>query len=301
MNSLAKLKEIGKSVGNTPLIQIADKIYVKLETYNPSCSIKDRLIYYLLHSATNTGDLTEESHLLEATSGNTGISLALFGAVLGLETTLIMPCNMSEERKIMMRNYGAKILEVGPSDFSRAISLRDEMCQEDERFWTPNQFSNTKNIHCHMMTTAPEIHSQVGANWSAFVSGAGTGGTMMGVRRYLEKTSLNVSTVLMTPAESAQCHGIQGVNDGEDFLLNKQLMTEEIAVSTHDAIGRAMKLSRETGILAGISSGANVLAAERFVEQENPEGVVVTLICDRGERYMSIFKEYVPIQNWRPC
>ena len=287
-------------MGNTPLIQIADRIYVKLETYNPSGSIKDRLIYYLLKGAVNVGTVTDKTRLIEATSGNTGISLALFGAVLGLDTTLIMPCNMSEERKTMMKRYGAKILEVGPSDFVGAIALRDKLCSEDSDLWTPRQFSNPMNIHCHMVTTAPEIHKQIGVQWSAFISGSGTGGTMMGGRRYLEKTSLDVETVLMTPLESAHEHGIQGVNDGKDFLLDKPSIDCEFKVSTSDAIDRALRMSKENGLLVGISSGANIVAAERYVAEKNPSGAVVTVICDRGERYSSIFNKYVQVQSRRP-
>ena len=286
-------------MGKTPLIQITDKIYVKLETYNPSGSIKDRLVYYLLKNAVNIGAVTEKSRLIEATSGNTGISLALFGAVLNLDTTLIMPCNMSDERKAMMKRYGAKILEVGPSDFSAAITLRDKMCNEDSDFWSPRQFSNPMNIHCHMVTTAPEIHRQIGTQWSAFISGAGTGGTMMGIRRYLEKTSLDVEVVLMTPLESAHEHGIQGVNDGKDFLLDKSSINCEFKVSTSAAIDRSLRMAKEHGLLVGISSGANVVAAERYVAEKNPSGSVVTLICDRGERYNSIFNKYVQIQSRR--
>jgi cysteine synthase A len=294
---LKKIELIGVTVGNTPMIQLTDRLYAKLETYNPSGSIKDRLIYYLLRDAIAAKEITHETRLIEATSGNTGISLSLFGAYLGLDTTIIMPSNMSEERKIMMKSYGANVLEVCPSDFSGAIKLRDEMCKKDNKLWSPKQFSNLKNICCHMETTAEEIYRSVGSQWSAFVSGAGTGGTMMGIQTYIKQQSLPVETILMTPLEDSHTHGIQGVNDGADFLLNKEIVSHEIKISTPEAIDRAKRLARETGLLVGISSGANVLAAERYIERENPSGIVVTILCDRGERYTSIFNQYVPVQN----
>jgi cysteine synthase A len=139
----------------------------------------------------------------------------------------------------------------------------------------------------------------MGARWSAFIAGSGTGGTMMGVHRYIEKASLAVETVLMTPLESAHEHGIQGVNDGKDFLLNKSIIDYEFKVSTREAIDRSLRLSKENGLLVGISSGANIVAAEKYIAKKKPNGDVVTLICDRGERYNSIFNKYVQVQSRR--
>ncbi len=281
-------------VGNTPLVKLTDKIYAKLETYNPSGSVKDRMISYLVNEAINSGKINSESTLVEATSGNTGIALSMFGASLGLDVLIVMPSNMSEERKVMMRLYGAKVVEVGPSDFAAAIQLRDEICSSNPNFWTPSQFENLLNVECHKTQTAPEIHKQVipHGSWSAFVSGAGTGGTIRGVQEYLCDAGLTTKIVLMSPAEGNKSHGIQGVNDGADFLLDKSAIHQEIKIETQLAIKKSIELSSKHGLLVGISSGANVLAAEKYVQQSQPDGIVVTMLCDRGERYTSIYSMY---------
>jgi len=274
-------------VGNTPLIRISEKIYGKLETTNPSGSVKDRLVAWIVEHALRSKDITASSKLIEATSGNTGISLSMIGADLGLPVTIIMPSNMSEERKQMMRAYGAEIIDVAPSDFQAAIDLKKEMMEQDKSLWSPNQFSNPTNIDCHFYTTAPEIHKQAGPSWSAFVHGAGTGGTIMGVKRYIDSRNLNVKTCLVVPEE--EVHGIQGIGDGQDFLVDRDKIDDVCAISTQKAIERAKQIARETGLLVGISSGANVLAAEKWVLENDPPGVVITMLCDRGERYMSVF------------
>ena len=286
------IRKFDNIVGKTPLVQISDKIYGKLETYNPSGSIKDRLIYHLLKEALISDALSEDTVLVEATSGNTGISLSMFGAAIGLPVTLIMPRNMSPERTELMKAYGAHILTVGNSDFNAAIVLRDKMCKSDLRFWSPMQFENIENIRCHAQYTAPEIHRQLAKNglmWGCFVSGSGTGGTLSGIKRYIDRLGIDVKTCLMTPFEDAQTHGIQGINDGNDFLLERSLIDEEIKVKTSDAINRAKRLACESGLLVGISSGANIIAAERYVQMFSPDNAVVTVLCDRGERYLSIF------------
>ncbi len=282
---------LSRIVGDTPLVRISEKIYGKLETTNPSGSVKDRLVAYIVSHALEKKEITSRSRLIEATSGNTGISLSMIGADLGLPVTIIMPSNMSEERRQMMRAYGAEIIDVAPSDFQAAIDLKKEMMTQDDRWWSPNQFSNPVNIDCHFYTTAPEIHKQAGPSWSAFVHGAGTGGTIMGVKRFIDSRQLNVKTCLVVPEE--ELHGIQGIGDGQDFLVNRDKIDDVCVISTQDAIQRAKRIAQDTGLLVGISSGANVLAAERWVGQNDPEGVVITMLCDRGERYMSIYNSEV--------
>ena len=288
-----KLKNpIFQLVGNTPLVRISDRVYGKLETYNPTGSVKDRMISYILTDALLSDEINSNTHLVEATSGNTGISLSAFGAALGMRVTIIMPCNMSEERKSMMRTYGAEIIEVGPSDFQGAIALREQMVKEDPDAWSPRQFENDLNVECHERTTGPEIRNDVTAiraKWDAFVSGAGTGGTMMGIQRFLGGRHRGVDCVLTVPAEDATTHGIQGINDGADFLLEREEVDLIEEVKTQDAIDRARQLASELGLLVGISAGANVLAAEKYVRERDPDGIVVTMLCDRGERYMSIY------------
>jgi len=190
----------------------------------------------------------------------------------------------------MMRAFGAEVVEVGHSDFEAAINLRDKMMVTGVDVWSPMQFENPDNVECHRETTGPEIHTQLDPNmaWSGFVGGAGTGGTMMGMWDYKEKTRfLTYRCVLVVPEEDAQNHGIQGINDGQDFLLDTSKMDDVMKVSTADAIERARRLAQENGLLVGISAGANVLAAERWIAKRRPAGVVVTILCDRGERYLS--------------
>lgn len=274
-------------IGNTPLVQISDKIYAKLETYNPSGSIKDRMAHYIITQAMKRGELRPGNTIVEATSGNTGIAMSMIGAAMGFPVIIIMPRNMSEERKCQMRIYGAKIIEVGDNAFKDAIAIRDEMCANNENYYNPRQFSNPDNIECHKTTTGIEIIKQC-PNLSAFIAGSGTGGTIMGVANIVKPY---VKVIQVQPEESNATHGIQGINDGEDFLLDKSILDGVIYVKTADAIKRAKRLAKENGLLVGISAGANVLAAEQWVAENNPEHPVVTILCDRGERYFSCYED----------
>lgn len=278
--------------GNTPLIRISDRLYGKLETYNPSGSVKDRMICYVTDKALSRGEITKDSILCDATSGNTGIALSMVAASLGLECVIFMPSNMSEERKQMMRVYGARIVDAPADDFTKAIEMRDEFLKKTPNSWSPNQFHNPENVECHFSTTGPEILSNVndlGTGWSAFIHGSGTGGTIEGVRRFLQKTGLQTKVVMVQPQESP--HGIQGIADGKEFLALDCDMDQIVKVGTAEAIERSKRFASETGILIGISAGANILASERWIKENNPHGSVITMLCDRGERYMSIYSE----------
>ncbi len=277
-------------IGNTPLVKISDKIYAKLETYNPSGSIKDRMAHYIITQAIKRGELKKGDTIVEATSGNTGIAMSMLGASLGYPVIIIMPRNMSEERKCMMRVYGAEIIEVGDNAFKDAIALRDEMCANNATYFNPRQFSNPDNIGCHFKTTGVEIIKEM-PDLSAFIAGSGTGGTIMGVNKVLKLMKSKAKVIQVQPEESNATHGIQGINDGEDFLLDKSILDETIYIKTKDAIARAKRLAKENGLLVGISAGANVLAAERWVAENNPEHPVVTILCDRGERYFSCYED----------
>ena len=279
-------------IGNTPLVKIGDKIYAKMETYNPSGSIKDRMAWFILTEAKKRGELKPDDTIVEATSGNTGIAMSMMGAALGHPVIIIMPRNMSNERKCMMRTYGATIIEVGDNAFKAAIELRNLMCSENENFFNPRQFSNLDNITCHKMTTGVEIIRQC-PDLSAFIAGSGTGGTLMGVNQMLKIARKNTKIIQVQPEESNATHGIQGINDGEDFLLDKSIVDETIFIKTKEAVARAKRLAKEKGLLVGISSGANILAAEQWVAENNPENPVVTILCDRGERYFSCFEDYI--------
>lgn len=284
------MRLVKQIVGETPLIKISSKIYAKLETYNPAGSVKDRMVTYVVDKARMFGKINDNSILCEATSGNTGISLSMIAASMGLPCLIFMPGNMSEERKQMMKTYGAKIIEAPDDDFIGAIAMRDQYLKANENAWSPLQFTNQDNILCHQYQTAPEIHRQVIERkflWSAFIHGSGTGGTMEGVRRYKEVQNLRTKICLVQPVESP--HGIQGISDGKDFLFDSENADKIMLIKTNDAIERSKRFAKETGVLVGISSGANILAAERYVEGRVLSGVVVTMLCDRGERYMSIY------------
>ena len=279
--------------GKTPLIPIDEdgRIWGKLETHNRTGSVKDRMIEYICDVAVVEGDIEPgETCLVEATSGNTGIALSSYAASLNCPCKIIMPSNMSQQRKDMMKAMGAEIIETGPNAFHDAIEIRNNLLL-DPAYFSPKQFSNPLNVECHYSETAPEIHGHIitelrPSKWTAFVHGSGTGGTMMGVKKYIDKLGLDVKCVLTQPAEDNATHGIQGINDGADFLLDRRLMDDVISVRTDEAIARMKKFWKETGVLVGISSGANILVAERYVKDNNPEGVVVTILCDRGERYL---------------
>ena len=284
---------LDRLVGNTPLIKLGDRLYAKFETYNPSGSIKDRIGYYILKKAEERGDLKPGDTIVEATSGNTGIAVSMFGANKGYPVIIVMPSNMSEERKQMMRMFGAEVIEIDPGDFDGAIGLRDKICK-DPGYFNFNQFHNQDNIACHYETTGVEILDQTkGLPVAAFLDGTGTGGTLMGVSARLKERHPNIKTLAIEPAESPVMsggeqglHGIQGIGDGSKFLVDLDSVDQVLLVKTDDAIER-MKLLHQRGLLVGISSGANVLASERWIEENDPDGIVVTILCDRGERYLS--------------
>ena len=284
-----KLSEYGELCGNTPLIKISDQIYGKLETYNPTGSVKDRMISYVVRKALQDGLIDEETILCEATSGNTGIALSSVAAALGLKCYIFMPCNMSVERKQMMASYGATFIDAPADDFERAIEMRNEFIESNPHAWSPMQFSNPVNIECHRVVTAPEIQRQVyrmGETWGAFIHGSGTGGTIEGVRQYTDNSDTKV--VMVVPEESP--HGIQGIGDGRDFLAHPDDMDGVVVIKTQEAIDRSKRFAKETGLLVGISSGANILAAERYVAaNKDLQGIVITMVCDRGERYLSVY------------
>ena len=279
--------------GDTPLIKISDRIYGKLETYNPTGSVKDRMISYVVHKALQRGDIKGNTILCDATSGNTGIALSAVAASLGLRCVIFMPKNMSFERKQMMSVYGAEIIDAPDDDFAKAIEMRDSFLASEKSSWSPRQFSNADTVECHLLKTAPEILSNVeslGLSWASFIHGSGTGGTIEGIRRFINMNGLKTKVVMTQPSESP--HGIQGIADGKEFLAKDADMDQIIKINTSTAIERAKRFASETGILVGISSGANIYAAEKWAI-DNPGSdneVIITMLCDRGERYMSVFQ-----------
>ena len=283
-------------VGNTPLIQLSDKLYGKYEALNPGGSIKDRPVKYILDHM----DLEKGDTIVEATSGNTGISLAMMCAERGYKCVIVMPKDMSEERKKMMKFFGAELHEVEEGNFDVAIAYKEYLADK-HGYMELNQFNNPLNIECHRNKTFEEImndYQLLEEDVSAFILGTGTGGTLMGIEQGCKDWNLNSKIVAVEPLESPVMsggekglHGIQGIGDGSKFLVDLDKVDEIITISTEEAKERSLRLAKEHGLFVGISAGANVLASEQWIEQNNPDGVVVTILCDRGERYFSILGE----------
>jgi cysteine synthase len=281
------------NVGNTPLIKLSDKLYGKYEALNPGGSIKDRPVKYILDDAEENKLIKKGDTIIEATSGNTGISLAMMCAERGYRCIIVMPSDMSVERKKMMEYFGAELIEVAEGDFDRAIELKSKIAKDNNHFEL-NQFNNQLNIECHLNTTFKEIVKDTHFDSvSAFIAGTGTGGTLMGVQKGYD--GLSTKIIAVEPAESPVMsggekglHGIQGIGDGSKFLVDLDKVDGIIPISTEEAKERSLRLAKENGLFVGISAGANILASERWIKQNNPNGIVVTILCDRGERYFSV-------------
>ena len=285
------------TVGNTPLLKFPLKkgtIWGKAEFLNPGGSVKDRPVAYILQQALCDGILKKGDTIIEATSGNMGISLAMFSANMGFKCIIVMPSNMSVERKVMLKSFGAELIEVDAGDFDGAIDLRDKLAKENNYF-NFNQFHNELNIASHWYTTGFEICKDIdfGTKIDAFVSGTGTGGTIMGAGKFIANMHPACKLVAVEPAESpvmsGGCpglHGIQGIGDGSKFLVDLDDIDMVVTVSTQEAIDKSKSLAKEWGLFVGFSAAANYLISERLIENGYAQNVV-TILCDRGERYFS--------------
>jgi cysteine synthase A len=288
------MKKLSSQVGQTPLIKITERIFAKFEGQNPSGSIKDRMASYIINNAEENNLIKKGDTIIEATSGNSGIAFAFLAAERGYKCIIIMPANMSEERKQVLRLYGAELIEVPDGKFDDAIALRDKMAEENGYF-NPNQFHNPLNIQAHYEGTGVEILHQHTEKIASFVDGTGTGGTLMGISRLLKMYHPWMKVVAVEPSESPVMsggqpgiHGIQGIGDGSKFLVNLKEVDDIIIISTEEAKERARRLAKEQGLFVGISSGANILASEILLEKyPDMEGNIITILCDRGERYLS--------------
>lgn len=289
---------------NTPMVRLRRlsprghaEILVKLEFFSPSSSVKDRIALYMIEEAERRGELKPGYRIVEVSTGNTGIAFALAAAIKGYPITIIMPEEMSEERKMVMRVYGADLIFTpgGESDVDRALAKAKEILEGDEKTWMPAQFDNMDNVMAHERTTGPEIVQQAGEDISAFVAGVGTGGTLTGVARYFRKCGVKASIVAVEPENcpilsKGICgrHIIEGIGDGFiPKVLDTRLIDRIELVSDEEAITVARRLAREEGILCGISSGANVAAAIRVASELEEGEKVVTIIPDTGMRYFS--------------
>ena len=292
------------SIGNTPLVALRAAseetgchVLAKAEYMNPGGSIKDRIAKGIIEQAERRGTLRPGMTILEVTSGNTGIALSMVGAVKGYRVVIMMPKTVSEERRHMISSLGAELCLIEElHNIEAAVEQTKEMARKDASLFLPSQFENPDNPRAHEVTTGFEIISQTRGRFDAFVMGVGTGGTLMGVGRAIRRAGLTAQVIAVEPDESAVMsggprgkHGIQGLADGFiPSIVNLGEIDEIVRVKTEDARAMARRLSREEGLLVGISAGANVIAARDVALRLGPGHTVVTMLCDRGERYLSL-------------
>jgi cysteine synthase A len=291
-------------IGNTPMVRLhhvvppgGASVLAKVESVNPGGSVKDRIALAMIEDAERRGVLRPGATLVEPTSGNTGIGLAMVAAVKGYRLILTMPDDMSVERQRLLSRFGAEIqLTPAIEGMTGAVYAATELCREHPDYVMLQQFQNPANPEIHRRTTALEILGAIDGRLDAFVAGVGTGGTITGVGEVLKAKLGSVRVIAVEPARSpvlsggrARPHGIQGI--GASFvpgILNRSVIDEIIQVRDEDAMAMSKRLAREEGLLVGISAGANVFAACGVAGALSPDQVVVTVLCDTGERYLSV-------------
>ena len=282
-------------IGNTPLIRLKNEnIYAKAEFLNPGGSIKDRVALAMLEGAERDGRLKPDSIIMEPTSGNTGIGVALVGRMKGYRVRIVMPEGMSEERKKLIRALGADlILTPDCEGIAGAVERVRQMASEDPKIFVPQQFENPDNPRCHYEQTAVELWRQMSGDIACFVAGVGSGGTLQGVGKYLKEHKPGVKIVAVEPKNVSALlghepglHQIQGIGDGFiPAILDVSMVDEVVEVTDEDAIETTRELGKDFGLLVGISSGANVWAARQLAKKIN--GNIATVLPDRAERYFS--------------
>jgi cysteine synthase A len=292
------INSVIEAVGSTPLIRLSKlssgNVFVKAEFLNPGGSIKDRVAKHIIESALYEGQLRPGMTIIEATSGNTGIGLTLVGRQRGYRVVCVMPENVSEERKKIIRAFGGEILFV-PAEESLSGCLRKmkEMTQsEPERYFVANQFANPHNPEVHYQQTAPEIWHDMNGEIDCFVAGIGSGGTLQGIAKFLKERKRTVKIVAVEPSNSAALlgrepglHQIQGIGDGfVPDVLDVNMVDMVFTVSDEEAVETTRRMSQEEGLLVGTSSGANVYAA---LQLDNGRNRIATVLPDRAERYFS--------------
>ncbi len=301
-------RNITELVGKTPLLEIprmaeahgvdpSTRVLVKLEYFNPSSSVKDRAALSIIRAAEESGELREGGTIVEATSGNMGIGLAMCAAALGYRMIATMPSSMSIERRKLMAHLGVKLeLTDAAAGMSGAMERAEEIVAATDNAIAAHQFQNTANPEAHHATTGPELWEATGGVIDAFVAGVGTGGTITGTGRYLREKNEDIELYAVEPVDSPVLsggekgpHGIQGIGAGfVPEVLDPALITEVITASTHEAIARAQEMARTEGVLVGISAGAALDAGLRVAARPESEGkTIVILLPDTGERYLS--------------
>lgn len=291
-------------IGNTPLVRINSfsknaEILAKAEFLNPSHSIKDRIAFSMIDDAIKKGKIDKNTTIIEPTSGNTGVGLAMVCAYYGLKLILTMPSSMSIERQKLLKIYGAKLVLTDPSlGMKGAVEESKNLANKTTNSFIPSQFENPANPKIHELTTAMEILKDTDGKVDIFVAGFGTGGTVSGVGKALKNYNPNIKVVAVEPFSSplltkkeAGSHKIQGI--GANFVpknLDKGVIDEFLDISDEDAFNATKDLATKEGLLVGISSGANVFAANLLAKRdENKDKTIVTILCDTGERYLSVF------------
>lgn len=291
-------------IGNTPLVRINSfsknaEILAKVEFLNPSHSIKDRIAFSMIDDAIKKGKIDKNTTIIEPTSGNTGVGLAMVCAYYGLKLILTMPSSMSIERQKLLKIYGAKLVLTDPSlGMKGAVEESKNIASKTTNSFIPSQFDNPANPKIHELTTAMEILKDTDGKVDIFVAGFGTGGTVSGVGKALKNYNPNIKVVAVEPFSSplltkkeAGSHKIQGI--GANFVpknLDKGVIDEFLDISDEDAFNATKDLATKEGLLVGISSGANVFAANLLAKRdENKDKTIVTILCDTGERYLSVF------------
>ncbi len=295
-------------IGNTPLVRLnrinqvsGVDLIGKLESYNPGGSVKDRVGLSMILDAERRGLLKPGGTIVEPTSGNTGLGLSMVAAVRGYTVILVMPDNMSTERRILLTSYGAElVLTPGMLGMAGAVQKAEEILQENPDYFMPQQFKNPANVEIHRKTTAEEIWKATGGQIDAFVAAVGTGGTLTGVGQYLKERDERIRVIAVEPSLSpvisgkpveSLVHAIQGIGAGfVPDILDRSVIDDVMLIDDEDAYQTARQLGLEEGLLVGISAGANVCASLRLAETMG-EGRIVTILCDTGERYLSI-REY---------
>ena len=293
-------KNILDLIGNTPLLSLEEStgcnIYAKAEFLNPGGSIKDRIALNMLEEAEKSGKLRPGMTIIEPTSGNTGIGLALCGVRKGYKVIIVMPENMSEERKKIIKALGAELVLTPPHlSIDGSVKKAMELAASSDEYFVPQQFENPANPTAHYKTTAVELVEQLGKKIDVFVSGIGSGGTLQGIAAYLLEQNPDCKIVAVEPknvsallGDEPGLHQIQGIGDGfVPAVLDTSIITDIVEVTDDDAISTARELAKIQGLLVGTSSGANVWAAKKMAEKYGKDKNIVTILADRAERYFS--------------